>query len=357
MVASKNLSASKGVIAEIDPPARMPEDFGDPVQVADGIFWARLTLPMRLNHVNVWLLADDDGWTVVDCGLESPQFLAFWEKLEQGWLGGKPVKRLFATHGHLDHVGVSGWFVDHFGSDFSITQTEFDTARHRRTFDDDDETIAFFIRHGMTDDVARAVTETRNEIRELFGPLPETASIMKDGDEFIINGRTWLVRTFGGHAAEHAMAYCAQAGLLIAGDQILPQITPAIAIYPDQDSGDPLGEYMESLEWLDTLPADTLVLPSHGIPFRTLHERVAYIRAHHVARLVDFEGHMATEKTAYELAGLVFPYAMDGFHSWVAVGETIAHLHRLIETGRGRMRLDSAGVEWFSAIRADSAKS
>ncbi|MER2535393.1 MAG: MBL fold metallo-hydrolase [Rhizobiaceae bacterium] len=337
-------------LRDLDPPLAMPEDFGRPVEVVEGIFWARLALPMRLNHVNVWLLADDDGWTVIDCGLQSPDFVAFWEGIARDWLGGKPVKRLFATHGHLDHIGLSGWFVDRFGADFAVTKTEFEAARRRSAFDDDDEVVAFFRRHGMAGDVARETLATRNDLKELFGAMPRTASIVADGDRLVIGARTWLVRTFGGHAAEHAMAYCAEAGVLIAGDQILPQITPAIAVFPDQQGGDPLKDYLESLDWLETLPGDTLVLPSHGLPFRGLRDRVAYMRAHHMARLDEFESHMGREKTAYELAGLVFAHAMSGGHAWIAVGETLAHLHYLVTAGRARRSVDPSGVERYAVV-------
>src|SRR5690606_39804927 len=85
-----------------EPPAR-----GEAMEVAPGVLWARMPLPVRLNHVNVWILADDDGWTVVDCGLDSPETRAAWDKLISGPLRGKPVRRLVATHGHVDHVGRS----------------------------------------------------------------------------------------------------------------------------------------------------------------------------------------------------------------------------------------------------------
>src|SRR5690606_30331897 len=103
-------------------PFEEPPAPGEAMEVAPGVLWARMPLPVRLNDVNVWILADDDGWTVVDCGLDSSETRAAWDRLISGPLKGKPIRRLVATHGHVDHVGLAGWITERFNMSFHATR-------------------------------------------------------------------------------------------------------------------------------------------------------------------------------------------------------------------------------------------
>ncbi len=87
---------------------RPPEGAGH--EVAPGVLWMRLPLPMALDHVNVYALDDGDGWTMVDTGLDSRRRRAIWETLLAGPLPDKPVTRVIVTHHHPDHIGLAGWF-------------------------------------------------------------------------------------------------------------------------------------------------------------------------------------------------------------------------------------------------------
>ncbi|MBT7451482.1 MAG: MBL fold metallo-hydrolase, partial [Rhodospirillaceae bacterium] len=89
----------------------LPEP-GGLVRVAPGVFWLRMPLPIALNHINLWLLEDDDGWTIVDTGIGTDETKELWEQLFEKHLNNKPVKRLIVTHMHPDHIGLAGWLVD-----------------------------------------------------------------------------------------------------------------------------------------------------------------------------------------------------------------------------------------------------
>ena len=95
------------------------------VEVAPGVLWARLKLPFRLNHVNIYLLADGDGWTMVDAGFGNEESIAAWTTLFEGPLKHVKVTRLIWTQSHTDHVGIPGLIyvhflaVDHAGADIS----------------------------------------------------------------------------------------------------------------------------------------------------------------------------------------------------------------------------------------------
>jgi glyoxylase-like metal-dependent hydrolase (beta-lactamase superfamily II) len=98
---------------------------GKVTQVADGVFWARLPLWGRLNHINVWLLKDYDGWTVVDTGIHTDEVKAIWETLFVEVLGGQPITRVIATHLHTDHTGNAGWLAQKFDCPLWMSRSDF----------------------------------------------------------------------------------------------------------------------------------------------------------------------------------------------------------------------------------------
>ena len=126
---------------------------------------------------------------------------------------------------------------------------------------------------------------------------PREFQRIADGDVVTMGKRDWRVITAGGHSPEHASFYCEADKILIAGDQILSHITPSVIVPSAQPDANPMKDYLDSLARFEALPAETLVLPSHGLPFRGLHLRIAQLREHHQARLQDM-----AELTAESLA-------------------------------------------------------
>ena len=96
--------------------------------VAPGVFWLRMPLPFVLNHINLWLLEDGAGWTIVDCGFATDEARGCWEKIFAGYLNGKPVTRVIVTHFHPDHIGLCDWLCQKFGVMPWITSTA--SAKH-----------------------------------------------------------------------------------------------------------------------------------------------------------------------------------------------------------------------------------
>ena len=147
----------------------------------------------------------------------------------------------------------------------------------------------------------------------------------------VMGQREWRVITAGGHSVDHALFYCESDQILIAGDQVLSHMTPSVIVPSAQSEANPMKEYLDSLARLETLPPDTLVLPSHGLPFRGLHDRLAQLREHHLARLDDVMSVIASKTTAFAIAQEAFPRALYD-NPRQAFGEALAHLNMLAST-------------------------
>ena len=333
--------------ALVYPFADYPQE-GGATEVADGIFWLSTPIPfVGLRQVNLWLLRDGDGWTMVDCGYAydaaRAAIAAAWESV----LRGRKITRLIVTHFHPDHVGNSGWIAGRWDTRPLMTQGEWFAANlaARDTADDSiARRVTFFREHGL--DEARIDIFQRGAILYSAGvELPLAFTRITDGDVLPIGADRWTVITGEGHSPEHAALYCAERKLLISGDQILPTITTNISVWPAEPDADPLGLFLESgRRFAARLDPATLVLPSHRRPFRNVHHRLDELAHHHDERLQLILSATGRETTAADLIDVLFQRALDGHQMGFAMGEAIAHLNHLVTLGRMERVRDASGV-------------
>ena len=322
-------------MTELQLPAT-PEE-ARPVEVTDGIFWLRLKLPFALDHVNVWIVDDGDGWTLIDTGLGDERTKAIWQGLAVGFLAGRPVRRILATHFHPDHAGNIGSLTAQFGAELSMSRTEWLTARMLQQ-----DTSDAFVASGRTFDLANGLPDDLREQRAIRGnfyrkgvdPLPYRFTRLKDGDRMALAGSWFSVITGEGHSPEQVTLFSPERNLLIAADQILPSISPNVAVWPSEPNADPLGGFLNSLDRYDYIADTALVLPSHKRPFRGVRRRIGELRAHHAERLDATLVACGERATAAQIMARLFPRALDIHQVGFALGETLAHLNRLMALGQ-----------------------
>lgn len=329
-----------------------PLDPGELREIAPGLLWLRMPLPLRLNHVNIWLLEEPDGWTAIDTGVCNETTHLIWENVQSKLFHGKPLRRLLATHGHTDHCGVAEWMVKRFNVPFMITLTEWQSARIR-VIDEarpiSERTEHFAHVHDCDAFMVRSFAEHRALMAPMLDPQPRSIEEIREGDVLKLGGREWRVMVCGGHADEHVSLYCEADGILIAGDQILQRISPMIGVFPDRPRGNPLKDYLTSMPRFLDLPPDVLVLPGHGVPFHGLHVRVGELIAHHEERLAELFSHLDAPRTATSCTKFLFERAVAEGQARLALAETLAHLNYLIGEGRAARSLDQEGKLSFAA--------
>jgi glyoxylase-like metal-dependent hydrolase (beta-lactamase superfamily II) len=325
---------------------------GEIVEVASGIGWARLPVPGSLNHVNVWVLEDGDGVTSVDTGLDTPPCREAWESLIAGPLAGRRITRLICTHFHPDHVGLAGWLADRFGVALWMSRAEWLMAR-MLTLDARDapppEATAFWRAAGWDDNqIARASAAGWRRFGRIVSPLPASYVRLFDGQQISIGGARWHIVIGSGHSPEHACLWNEAAGILLAGDQVLPRISSNVSVSLHEPQGDPLADWLASIDRLVALPGDALVLPSHGEPFTGLHVRLSALRDGHHAQLDALALHLAEPRRAVDCFSLLFRRAIGPEELGLATGEAMAHLRRLERDGRARVEVRE-GVFFYTA--------
>jgi glyoxylase-like metal-dependent hydrolase (beta-lactamase superfamily II) len=348
-----NLRSAKGN-GGIRYPFAAPPGPGEATEVAPGILWMRLPLPMALDHVNVYALDDGAGWTVIDTGLNSSRTRAAWEALIGGPLAGRPVNRVVVTHYHPDHIGLAGWFQSR-GAELLTTRTSWLFAR-MLTLDVHDrpvpEVVAFWRAAGMpADELARRAAERPFNFADAVARLPLGYSRIADGGAIRMGGRTWDIRCGDGHAPEHATFWCREEALVIGGDQLLPSISANLGVYATEPDADPVSDWIESTHrFLPFATEEQLVLPGHKTPFTGLPLRLRQMIENHEGALSRLEDALARPRTAVECFPALYQRPIGEAEYGLALVEAVAHLNHLLQAGRAtRSPREDGAWAWMKA--------
>ncbi|MBC6411471.1 MAG: MBL fold metallo-hydrolase [Hyphomonadaceae bacterium] len=321
---------------------------GTATEVADGIFWLRFPLPMSsLDHINLWLLRDRDGWMVVDTGISNRRSMEVWREHFTQIMGGRPVNRVMCTHLHPDHTGLAGWLCRKFGAPLLMTRGEYFLCRLLAADTGNaapPEGIKFYQKVGLTPDQIGLYRTRFGHFGRAISELPHNYDRLTDGECSLIDGYKWQIVVGSGHSPEHACLWCPERGICMTGDQLLPNLSSNVSVWPTEPEANPLEDWISSCHKLKAvLPEDTLICPAHGLPFRGAHQRLNKLINHHEKALNRLENFCKTPRLATEVYSVLFRHRINDSNRIMAVGESVAHLNCLKHRGRVARRLNDAG--------------
>ena len=323
----------------------------EPIEVAEGILWFRLPMPIALDHINIYLLDDGDSWVLIDTGLADTKSIEIWTNILKKYLSKRPIQKIIGTHFHPDHVGLAGWLIERTDAEFWMTQIEWLSARQAYlTVDSGFSQVmsAFYKKANLKPDLIKIYEDIGNDYRSMVTPIPLEYERIEHSTSFKIGDRVWKPVFGSGHSPDHVSFYCEKDRIMLGGDMLLPRITPIIAVWWQEPNADPLKGYIEFLETLESIGSDALILPAHNRPYKELQTRVADLIFHHNERLeITYEA-CKNENSAEAIMQELFIRKLDPFQTRFAIGETIAHINNLIKKGTLKRRLDDDGVYFYS---------
>lgn len=344
---------------------------GSAIELAPGIKWIRMGLPFALDHINLWLLRDEmddaarpgkkiQGWCIVDCCISREESRAQWQDVFATQLEGLPVLRVIVTHMHPDHIGNAHWLCERWTTPAHacrmwISATDYLSARLSSTsitVFGGTGAARFFASHGLTDANSLAQIGARTDYyANLVPDVPSSFIRMMNGDTILIGNKNWRCISGYGHAPEHIALYCQELGVLISGDMVLPRISTNVSVYDQEPESNALKLFLDSIDKFLPLAESTLVLPSHGKPFRGLHTRIRQLHDHHRDRLVEVMQACTSQPcSGADILPVMFRRKLDLHQTTFAMGEAVAHLHLLWLEGRLTRALCSDGIYRFSAV-------
>lgn len=330
-----------------------PKVGAEALDVAPGVKWLRMPLGGSIGFINVWAIADGDGWSIVDTGLGTPDTIQAWRNAFAGPLSGAGAKRVFVTHLHPDHIGSAGWLTRKFQCRLWISRLEYlmcrslaaDTGREAPL-----DGLAFYRGAGWDETALETYRARFGGFGRGLHNLPDSFQRLSDSDEVRIGDHFWRVVIGSGHSPEHACLYCPDLKLMISGDQVLPRITSNVSVFPTEPEGDPLRDWLTSLARIKTkIPDEVLVLPAHNDPFYGLHTRIDHLIGGHERSLTRLRQTICEPKRAIDVFHVLFRRKIDQNVISMATGESLAHLNCLIGRGQATRERDAAGVDWYRA--------
>lgn len=330
---------------------------GGSLDVASGVIWLRMPLPIALDHINLWAVQDEGGWAIVDTGMRNEPSTTAWRRWWAEAAGRGTITRVFVTHMHPDHIGLSGWITRKFNCQLWMTRLEYltcrvlvsDTGREAPS-----SGVAFYRRAGWSEMALETYRTRFGNFGKYIHPLPDSYRRISDGERLRIGAHEWEVIVGSGHSPEHACFYCRDLKLLISGDQVLPRISSNVSVYPTEPTGDPMRDWLESLVAIRRrVPDDVLVLPAHNEPFRGLHARLDYLLQSQERSLRRLLSQLAQPCRVVDVFATLFGRDIgegDTNLLSMATGEALACLNHLVGRGEARCDLDDEGVAWYRAL-------
>ncbi len=308
----------------------------EPRSLGNGVHLIPAPLPFTSPAwVNTYAIESNGGILLLDCGTDwEPGRNAIREGFQQLGLEETAVHTLVVSHLHLDHVGMSTRLVRELGCRFVMHE------RAAKMVDRYNDTPGFVDRllriarlHGVPEAILATVALNLTQRPDYMPLIDAPDHTVVDGERIDIGGGRWLeVIHTPGHDSAHICLRDSKTGILFSGDHILPRISPVIMW--DEDLGDPLGDYLESLKRLLGMDIE-VTYPAHGSLIDHGGERAHQILLHHDRRLLDMaELVRQHDSSAWEVMLESFRPNLTPLEARLAFLETISHLEHLRLTGR-----------------------
>ena len=322
---------------------------GVPTYIAQGIYMLRMPLPFALDHVNCWLVEDDDSWTIIDTGLGSQDCLDIWDTVLNDLLKDKPVTQIILTHYHPDHVGLSGDLATRTRAPVYMSRTEWLTANmlfHDKAGHLGVKMIDLFHAHGLPDEMFAQMSGKNNIYLDRVSSLPDGYTRIRHNDVIEMAGSSWYCREGQGHSPEHISLFNSDGKILFAGDHILPKITPNIPMPVQEISANPIADYIDSLEKFKDIDNDVLVLPSHRLPFKGVRTRIDQLIEHHNDRLQTLLEACQQPVSVFDILPVLFKRELDLNQMKFAMLEALSHMVFLEQEGKLIKTQDKGKYYW-----------
>ncbi len=335
--------------SELQSLADAPPAQANALEVAAGVWWIQLDLGSTLQHVNVYLLEDADGLTLVDTGSNTESCKNTLQSiLEREPFVGRTLRRILITHHHPDHIGLSGWFAQ-LGVVLQMSTTCWHSAnRILANSPLPNMTQIDFQRLGGLSQMEVEAFRRRklHRYHELVAPLPASFHIVSDGDVFRIGARKWTIHLGHGHASDHLTLW-SDDGLAIVGDQILPGISANLCIHACESNADPVSGFLESCRRFANLAdTETKCFPGHNLPFIGIRKRCEQLIANQDAvleRLLEF---LARPRTAMDCIDTIYRRPIEKIERPTFVTQAMAYLDHLQKRNLVQSRIVGAAFLW-----------
>lgn len=322
------------------------------IEKHNDIYIIRQQMPYPLKENNAYLAESDDGWTVIDMGIDTPQTRELWEyALKAAGIIFSQIKKIIITHCHPDHLGAAAWMQEMTGAPVYMSGIDKEIA-HTYVFLGDDKYCAYekVIAEAALkadfghDKIRRLVTDWCDNVLPYF-PEPSLVKTFEDDEQVVLCGNRYSVRVLPGHTDGQVVLWCGENRILFSGDIFAETGYLHFTDWPNTRNENPLNDFLLSLTAIEEMDP-VLIYTGHGRPVSSYAEIFSKIRYRHNKLSGIFEKAVTGPVTAGEIYGKIFPVPQTGefadyiHHHRVLIGETAGYLNYL--AGLGRLSVKTA---------------
>lgn len=337
--------------SKITYPIHEEPEYGELIEVVTNVFWLRMPMPFKLDHINIWLIEDEEHWTVIDSGLMLEKCKILWQKIINKHLKNKPIKQVICTHLHPDHIGLAGWLCEQYNAQLWMSKSEYDLYQHLLSIinnQDYSKAHDFYKERGLEENQLEYYDHHIGQFKKFVYPLPLSFKILAFDDILLLGGHSWQVVIGSGHSPEHVCLWCKTLGIFISGDQLLPTISSNISVYPESANHNPLNDWLEACKNIKhLLDNNVLVLPAHGLPFHGATIRFEQQISDIEQDLAALEKFCLKPFRMIDAFPVLFKMPMLKQNLILASGECQAHLNYLIVQDKLVIQRDANNVIWY----------
>jgi len=324
------------------------------VNIATNLFWLRMPMPFALNHINLWLIEDNDGWTLIDTGLNFEKSKSYWQEIIKKHLKNKPIKQVICTHMHPDHMGLSGWLCEQFDAKLWMSQGEYEGYQSISSEVANSSTNStaydFYLSGGASVEQAKLYDKYISIYSTFVYPFPRNYKRLINNEALTLGGHDWQVIIGSGHSPEHVCLWSKSLNIILSGDQILPTISSNVSVYPKEPQANPLNNWLVSCKnYMNLLDNQTLVLPAHGKPFTNVIYRLDELVTEIENNLKVLIEYCETPKRIIDSFEVLFHKKINQKTFMLAYGESNAHFNYLMHLGAISSSVDTNNVTWYSS--------
>lgn len=270
------------------------------------------------------------------------------------------IKRVIATHSHVDHIGLAGWIQQESGAELWIHP--FEVGKLHRTDWWAAGQERFLQECGLPDSVVHTFFPAQTKrLAQAITPFKEWR-FLREGARIAFEGGELIAIHTPGHALGHLSFWEEATGRLIGGDILLEGQTPN-PLMETLPTGDELGapewqrllpvpyapyraqtvvQFWATLDRLAAMPIRE-VFPGHGDPFTDPLKVINFYRGRRGRKVERLLARLTEPQTALALMQAIFPH-LGKADLHLGLSDIVGHLDMLYLDGVVTVEQGPAGL-------------